>query len=151
MKSYFEDWFAYNREANAVLFPKLQTGIAAEKAIVLMGHILVAHRVWIDRMNPMRQSRVYGPWDSLEPNEFEAFNETLYRESVDFTTSADFDSIIEYSNSSGAVFRNSVGEILFHLMTHSAYHRGQVNLLLRQRDVEPVITDYIFYKRQGRL
>nr|MBP6578031.1 damage-inducible protein DinB [Chryseobacterium sp.] len=55
--------------------------------------------------------------------------------------------IVNYKNSKGTKFENSIQEILFHFINHSTYHRGQIAMLLKETGLEPLNTDYIFYKR----
>lgn len=54
---------------------------------------------------------------------------------------------IDYVNSAGDAYVNSVGEILLHVALHGQYHRGKVNLLLRQAGLDPAPTDYIAFVR----
>jgi len=54
---------------------------------------------------------------------------------------------INYKNSIGNVFENTIQEIFFHFINHSTYHRGQIAMLMKQAGLEPINTDYIFYKR----
>ncbi|QLH28398.1 MAG: hypothetical protein HWD63_02710 [Candidatus Parvibacillus calidus] len=37
-------------------------------------------------------------------------------------------------------------DIIFHIINHSTYHRGQIAMEFRQSGLEPLNTDYIFYK-----
>jgi len=55
--------------------------------------------------------------------------------------------MIVYSNSKGETFTNLVKDIIFHIINHSTYHRGQIAMEFRQSGLEPLNTDYIFYKR----
>ena len=55
--------------------------------------------------------------------------------------------MVDYRNSAGISFSTSAGDILFHVMLHGQYHRGKVNLLLRQSGFPPVPTDYIAFVR----
>ncbi|MEX0845990.1 MAG: DinB family protein, partial [Balneolaceae bacterium] len=55
--------------------------------------------------------------------------------------------IIEYSNSKGVTFRNSVEEILMHIVIHGQHHRAQIAKLLRKTGITPPVTDFIFFLR----
>jgi uncharacterized damage-inducible protein DinB len=63
-------------------------------------------------------------------------------------TGARLDELIEYSNHHGLSYRTSVRDILMHLHSHGAYHRGQIHHNLRQAGHEPVNTDYVTYVRE---
>jgi uncharacterized damage-inducible protein DinB len=52
-----------------------------------------------------------------------------------------------YRNSAGQEFSNTVLDVLLHTALHGQYHRGKVNLLLRQAGRNPVPTDYIAFIR----
>lgn len=58
---------------------------------------------------------------------------------------------IAYKNMKGDSFENRVEEILFHVVNHGTYHRGQIISLLRQSGVEQVVsTDMIVWFRERR-
>ena len=64
---------------------------------------------------------------------------------------ADLDRSVAYRNSKGEPWTSTVGDILTHVVTHSAYHRGQVASELRAAGFEPAYTDFIHAVRQGFL
>lgn len=57
----------------------------------------------------------------------------------------------EYVNTAGESWSNTVGEMLTHVLLHSAYHRGQIASDLRRAGLEPVNSDYIQAVRTGKL
>jgi len=56
---------------------------------------------------------------------------------------------IEYTNSKGQSFRSAVGDVLMHVVLHSAYHRGQIASQVRACGGEPANTDFIHATRTG--
>jgi uncharacterized damage-inducible protein DinB len=42
---------------------------------------------------------------------------------------------------------NSIQQILFHVANHFSHHKGQIISDLRQSGIDPIVIDYIFYKR----
>lgn len=52
-----------------------------------------------------------------------------------------------YRNSVGEEYVSTVMDVLLHTALHGQYHRGKVNLLLRQAGRSPVPTDYIAFVR----
>jgi uncharacterized damage-inducible protein DinB len=56
---------------------------------------------------------------------------------------------VAYTNSKGEHFCNQVGDILMHVVMHSAYHRGQIAADMRASGLEPVYTDFIHAVRQA--
>ncbi|WP_064196728.1 MULTISPECIES: DinB family protein [Emticicia] len=55
--------------------------------------------------------------------------------------------LIAYHNTKGDSFTNTISEIFSHLLLHSAYHRGQVVILLKGNIEQLPMTDYILFKR----
>ena len=51
---------------------------------------------------------------------------------------------ISYTNSKGETWRSTVGDILLHVVLHSAYHRGQAASKLKRFGVEQPATDVVF-------
>jgi uncharacterized damage-inducible protein DinB len=47
-----------------------------------------------------------------------------------------------------AKLRMTFDEILFHLVNHATYHRGQIVMGLRILGKDVVMTDYVPYRRQ---
>ena len=43
-----------------------------------------------------------------------------------------------------------LAHLMQHLANHSTYHRGQVALMMRQLDAEPVATDFHVFLAEGR-
>ena len=54
---------------------------------------------------------------------------------------------VAYTTSAGKSFANTVKDILLHVAMHAQYHRGKINLLLRQAGLEPAPADYIAFIR----
>ncbi len=52
---------------------------------------------------------------------------------------------IRYTNLKREEWEYTLEQMVYHLMMHSAYHRGQLATLLRQLDVVPPTTDYLVY------
>ncbi len=56
---------------------------------------------------------------------------------------------ISYKNSKGERWESAVGDILTHVVMHSAYHRGQIASHMREQGQTPAYTDFIHGVRQG--
>jgi uncharacterized damage-inducible protein DinB len=54
---------------------------------------------------------------------------------------------VSYTNTKGQPFETPIGDILLHVALHSQYHRGKVNLLLRQSNAAPSPVDFISFVR----
>ena len=55
---------------------------------------------------------------------------------------------VEYANSRGERFQNTLGDILLHVANHEIHHRAQISNMLRQFGAAPVTPglDYIFFQ-----
>jgi uncharacterized damage-inducible protein DinB len=50
-------------------------------------------------------------------------------------------------NSAGQSFETPVSDMLLQVALHGQYHRGKINLMLRQAHLPPTPTDYIAFAR----
>ncbi|AHM60689.1 DinB family protein [Flammeovirgaceae bacterium 311] len=152
MEAFLKDWFAYNHRANESIVEVLTTvDSLPARAYEIFSHLLNAHRIWLNRIYPVDGLQVH-PWEKLDKEVFSKLNDQNYTNTLLFLQSTKFGlqlgKQVYYQNSRGVDFTNSIQEIYFHILNHSAYHRGQVALLLRQAAAEPPLTDYIFFKRE---
>lgn len=56
-------------------------------------------------------------------------------------------STIRYKNLKGEEFEGPVEPLLYHIVNHGSYHRGQITTMLRALGAEPIGTDIIVYLR----
>jgi uncharacterized damage-inducible protein DinB len=111
-------------------------------------HVLGAESVWLDRLR--RRPARHAVWPTLEPAAAAALAESLRAEYVaylDTLTPGALDALVPYVNSAGLAFETPVEDILLQVFLHGQYHRGKINLMLRQSREEPVPTDYIAFAR----
>ncbi len=147
MKNFFKDKFEYTHHCNQQLIALLlkSPNLFRDKISSLTGHTLNAHHIWNHRILTIAPS--LSVWQELDIENLQKLNSENYDHSLEILQHKDFAENIKYTNSKGQTFTNTVGEILFHIINHSTYHRGQLISLLKIEGVEPLITDYIFYKR----
>ncbi len=147
MKAFLTELFEYNHHCNQQLVDLLiqNKEQVSEKAVKLFSHILNAQHIWNCRIlgNPNR----FGVWDMHEHGEIKKIDEDNYANSIAIVGQRDLNTVISYLNTKGQAFDNKVIDILFHSINHATYHRGQIATEFRQSGIEPLITDYIFYKR----
>ncbi len=138
----FEYTFHFNKEMIAVISENI-SGVD-EKIISLINHTLNAQQVWNSRISGEASFEVWqiNPFETLQE-----INQLNLKKSIGIVKDFDLDQKITYQNSRGTEFENTVFEMLFQAINHSTYHRGQINSLLKQHGIEPLLTDYIFYKR----
>ncbi|HEU0016708.1 MAG TPA: DinB family protein [Longimicrobium sp.] len=118
------------------------------QALEIYAHLLAAEHVWLSRLRG--QAPRLAVWPVLSPDEcavLAAENEAGFDAYLDELGAEDATRSIAYRNSAGDAFESRVDDVLLHVATHGAYHRGQVALLLRQAGAEPAATDYIAWAR----
>ena len=111
-------------------------------------HVLGAEEIWLSRLEA-REMRV-GGWPTMSREEAAAFQETMTTEFAALCGrlgEQDLDRVVSYRTTDGRPFTNSVGDILVHVAMHGQYHRGKVNLLLRQGALAPSPVDFIAFVR----
>jgi uncharacterized damage-inducible protein DinB len=142
-----DDWA--NREAAAAL---ARAPRAPEKARKVMAHVIGTEWLWYARIHGGASHMAI--WPELAPAECIAESSRLLATWRDLLASLGPDGLarlVDYKNTKGEPWTSTVGDILLHVLLHSSYHRGQVATLLRDSGNEPVLTDYIFAVRQGKL
>ncbi|AZB26535.1 MULTISPECIES: DinB family protein [Chryseobacterium] len=146
MKEKLIDLFEYTYHFNAEMIKVIaeSRALVDDKTISLINHTLNAQQIWNARILGETTFEVWqiNPFESLVE-----INHTNFLKSIDIIRNFDPDQKIEYQNSRGTKFENTIFEMLFHAVNHSTYHRGQINSLLKQSGLTPLLTDYIFYKR----
>jgi uncharacterized damage-inducible protein DinB len=147
MIPFFKELFGYSHHYNQQLVTVFadQPTLTSEKSIKLFNHVLNAHQVWNSRIIQDRDP--FGVWDIHPGQELKEIDTVNYFNSIKILDQADLDSSIKYTNTKGDAYTNSVKDILFHIINHSTYHRGQIATEFKQNGIEPLVTDYIFYKR----
>lgn len=137
---------SYDEWANRKVFDALKkaesTDLKAE-AKGMFGHILAAQKVWMSRIKG--ETTDIEIWPELSSEELS----TMLKENPGKLKAliSRADEMISYKNSKGEVFRNKVGDILFHIIIHGQHHRAQIAKHLRAAGMTPPGTDYIFFLR----
>ncbi|MCB9230676.1 MAG: damage-inducible protein DinB [Bacteroidia bacterium] len=146
MKEFFADLFAYHHHLNQKLATLLleKRDHLPERVLPLFSHSLNAHQIWNSRI---LNTKPFGVHQAHAPESFQAIDQANYEDTLGIIQTFDLAQQIKYQNSKGQEFSNSVQEILFHTANHFTHHRAQIMSDLRQAGIEPIITDYIFYKR----
>jgi uncharacterized damage-inducible protein DinB len=143
--------FSYDEWANREILKVLSTERPApQRSLKLLAHIIAAEWVWLDRLESRPQS--IAVWPDLTLEECRHHTDQLprlWRSYLDSLSAEQLSSLVAYTNSKGEVWKSAVEDILVHVTTHSAYHRGQIAVDLRAAGLQPAYTDYIHAVRQG--
>ena len=147
LKVFFKDLFDYSLAHDRkliALFKEHPENLKA-KAGELFDHVLNAHHIWNQRM--LGKERHFGVWERHVAEALERIATENYNDSLKILETADLDANLNYQDTKGNSFQNTVQEVLFHVVNHGTYHRGQIALEFRNSGVDPMISDYIYYKR----
>jgi len=147
--------FGYDHWANRECVATMRAARSVSPDIVgRMAHILAAQKLWLERILQQPQSLPVWPTTTIEDcsaladETAAAWRRYLARLGNKFAPGS-LDDKVEYRNSKGESWSNSVADILTHVLFHSAYHRGQIALQMRASGIEPASTDFILAVRQG--
>ena len=113
-----------------------------------LAHVIGAEETWLSRLEG-RPSRL-SVWPALDATGVAALcGETHdgYARLLDEAVPGALARNVSYRTSAGQPFTNSLGDILMHVALHGQYHRGKINLLLRQANLAPAPADYISWAR----
>lgn len=108
--------------------------------------MLNAHHLWNARI--IGKEPQYDVWQVHQVKDWADIHYENQRASFEITSNADdFEKRIDYDNSEGRLFTNTLQDILFHIINHSTHHRGQIATDFRANGLTPEALDYVFYKR----
>ena len=145
--------FSYDEWANREVLAGLRSvGKEVPRSLRWMGHILAAEEVWLSRLR--RDGTKPAVWPERSLDDCEKVVATLgnaWRTLMSSASEDDLARSVDYTNSKGEAFSSTVGDILMHVVMHSAYHRGQIASDMRVTSLEPTYTDFIHAVRQRKI
>jgi uncharacterized damage-inducible protein DinB len=147
----FRQLFEYDHWGNQAALASLSSIAGpADKPLKLFSHVLGAQHVWrarFDNPNPPKSQ----PWPTLTLEECRSALDDTYQRWVvllDQLSDEKLTQKLVYHTTQGARFETPIRDVLMHLLLHSAYHRGQVAVAVREEGGKPALTDYVVYLRQ---
>lgn len=148
MKDFYNDKFQYTFDKNQEMIAYLNEHSSElnEKIQVLISHILNAHEIWMTRI--LKTPTKYGVWQLQEYVNMAEIDSQNFELTKQILEEKDLNEKVDYKTSTGESYSNVLNELLFHVVNHSSYHRAQINSELKSLGLKPLITDYVFYKRQ---
>lgn len=149
MKDYFLNLISYESWANKeVINFILKIPQLPEKALSIMSHIINAQILWLSRLQGIPEE--VKVWQSYDINELIKIYDKSESQLNNYIKNLEenyLDNYIDYTNTKGEKFKSKVKDVLTHLTHHSAYHRGQIIILLKNLSPNVPYTDYIHYER----
>jgi uncharacterized damage-inducible protein DinB len=120
-----------------------------ERLNELLSHIISSQKVWLSRT--LLRDIYLNPWEKYSTQKCIDLSTEITAEWINLLegfSDIDFEKRIDYKNTKGEKFVNTVLDIATHIINHSTYHRGQIAQKVRVLGGTPAVTDYIFYQRE---
>jgi uncharacterized damage-inducible protein DinB len=140
----YDNW-ATERTANSII--NLEEILP--EAVRILSHIISAQQIWLNRITGT-QSNIT-PWDNYTIDESISKSVELTSKWINLLEGSDkiiLEKRIQYQNSKGEMFNNSIKDICSHVISHSTYHRAQIAQHVKRANGIPAVTDYIVYQRE---
>jgi len=150
MRDYYVNLFEYNDWANKlILKTTTENNVRNQKIFSLFSHIIIAQILWLNRINnETYEFRDF--WQMLTPEEMGKLSirsTSEWKFIIRNGEEKDLEKEVSYINSKGIFYKNTVAQIITHVINHSSYHRGQIASLFRVENINPPLTDYIAFFR----
>lgn len=149
-REYFQRMFAYDYWANkATLHSITELLDGQERPLTLLAHILGAQKIWHHRLTGEDVEGLM-VWPVIHDSDYRRQVEECHGYWWEFLNNIDEDELndtVDYANTKGQEFENTVADILSHVLMHSAYHRAQIASAVKAEGGIPAATDFIAYAR----
>ncbi len=148
MHEFLRDLFVYERWALDRSLTSLEN-LSNSKAHLLLSHILWAETIRLMRLKG-EDSSATPALGGLSVGECLDLSDEIhaaYLEYSDTLPEAGLNSVVTDKNTKGFEFQTPIGDILFHVGMHGAYHRGQIALLVSDGGGKAISTNYIEFTR----
>ncbi|MET0752898.1 MAG: DinB family protein [Pyrinomonadaceae bacterium] len=143
--------FAYNDWANRRIITALKEN-RSERARQILAHSLITEKEYFERLYG-KDSTGFDFWQDLTIEECgDLARETAdaYEKLLRKFEEEGLGIIARYRSSEGIPYENTFREILSHVLLHSATHRGNIMIKLREEGFTPPKIDYIIYLRETK-
>jgi uncharacterized damage-inducible protein DinB len=151
---YFLDQLDYTLWANNRALASIEALSESDgkaQASKLLSHVVAAQYIWYARVSgkPETALPVWGVMILEDIRERIPAISVLWKEYLQDKTDSDLQALsFNYKNTLGNEYNSTLLEMLTHFPIHSAYHRAQIAMLVRQNGGTPAVTDYIQFARE---
>jgi uncharacterized damage-inducible protein DinB len=114
----------------------------------LLKHIVGADQLWIERLNgysPRAMPEFPGSYAGQQFRDEWRKLEARERTFIEALTPAQLAKDLTYTNLKGVTSTWPLADVLYHIVNHGTYHRGQITHLLRDLGKDAPGTDYVLY------
>ena len=143
--------FRYNDWANRRIVVALKEN-ECERARQILAHLLTTENEYFERLYG-KDSTGFDFWPDLTISQCAELARdvaTRFEKLIPGFDEAGLDITARYRTSEGKRVENTFREIFTHVVLHSATHRGNILLLLRESGFEPPVVDHIIYLRETK-
>ena len=119
----------YNTVQALIRCVEAQEELVTDYAIKGICHIINVHHIWNCRLR--LSSAESNEWDVFPLHYLEKLNTQNFQETCDYLEKQELDSTVKQQSEQFGAIEKTAADLLFHLLQHSAYHRGQVVLNLK--------------------
>ena len=116
-------------------------------------HMLWAEWLWLERWQGHSPKELFAPEDFPSVSDIANRWRQIHagqRTFVQSLTPTDLQRVIRYTNRAGQEWEYTLARMIYHLVNHSTYHRGQVTNMLRMLNATPAKTDFLEWWDEGR-
>ena len=151
MHEYFIKLFRYLAWANRLVIDSLRDQPATHAdALPLFAHVLAAEHIWLSRVRG--RAATVPVWPALTLDQCASLadeNAVAYADLVGSADEVALKRLIRYRNLAGVEYETPLADILTHVATHGAYHRGQVAKAIGRAGGKSPNTDFIAFVREN--
>ena len=148
MKAHFLRIVAYNEWANQRVLEKLAQHPDQLESLCKLAHVALAEKVWLCRLEGSPQKMdIFQTLKAEEIRNLLAEVKPKWQYVLEKAEQEGFSSLLDYLSVKGDPFSNTLSDIFTHVLNHGTYHRAQIATLLRQQNIDPVVTDFIAFAR----
>lgn len=146
MKAFFTDKFEYDYLSTKKWCEHIEqheddVNEFIRKAI---SHVINVHHIWISRIHGKEiESHT---WDRLPISHWISLAQDNYRKTIDYLEQLELTEKINYHDEEGVKLEKMTIDVLYHILNHSNYHRGQIAREMRILELTPPTFNFIAYK-----
>lgn len=89
-----------------------------------MSHIVNVHHIWNSRLDQTVAES--SDWDILPVDFMERLHQENYNQTIQFLEYGTLEQKVNYHDSEGVPMEKQTMDILYHVLSHSTYHRAQI-------------------------
>jgi uncharacterized damage-inducible protein DinB len=146
MKEFFLDKFEYDLNANRMWIECIekQEDQVSDFVLKSISHVINVHHIWNARL--LGHKAESGLWDILPIRFLQQLSLQNYRETTDYLERIELGEKVNYHSSEGIRFDREDIDILYHILSHSNYHRAQIVMDLKQNGLDHPAFNFISYR-----